>query len=109
MLVLALSLAVTGCSAAKSAIGVLSPKPQPISVVTYVSAPAVTVAPAPVTAPAPPARRGLMEKVGIVTTATAAGALLGGALGHVVGERTLPSVVVGATVGAAVGAVITTR
>lgn len=89
--------------------GVLSPKPAQITVVNNVEPTSVTVTTAsPVTTVIEKSRpRGLMEKVGIVTTSTATGALLGSVIGRVAGHALGPSAIVGASVGAAAGVVMT--
>ncbi|MBA3394288.1 MAG: hypothetical protein H0T89_16705 [Deltaproteobacteria bacterium] len=111
-LALSLALLTTGCSAAKTAMSALSPKPAQVTVVNNVEPATVAVttpSPSPVavvvvekTKP-----RGLMEQVGIVTTSTATGALLGGVIGHVTGHARGPSAIIGASVGAAAGVVMT--
>ncbi len=100
----------TGCSAAKMAMGALSPKPAQITIVNNVEPTTVTVTtPSPVTVVVVDRTkpRGRMEKVGIVTTSTATGALLGSVIGRAAGHALGPSAIVGASVGAAAGVVMT--
>lgn len=104
---LCVALAISGCSAAKSAMGVLSPKPQPITVVTSVAtAPAPTLAPAAAADRPAMKTRGFFEKVGIVTTSVVVGAGLGALASEALDTDTTTSALIGAGVGAAAGVAI---
>ena len=83
--------------------GVLSPKPQPVTVVNNVEPP-----PAVVVVKDRPAPRGksLMEKIGIVTTSTIVGAGLGALAGDALDRDATASALVGAGVGAVAGVAI---
>lgn len=100
---LGLAVAISGCSAAKSAMSALSPKPPSVTVVQNVSA-----APAP-TADKPAAKkRGFFEKVGIVTTTTIVGAGLGALAGDALDADVGTAALVGAAAGGVTGAAIVT-
>ena len=93
---------VTGCSVAKSAMGVLSPKPRPVEV-TVVN----NVEPVVVRDAAPKKKqRSFFEKVGIVTTSTVVGAGLGALAGDALDQDAAASALVGAGVGAVAGVAI---
>jgi uncharacterized membrane protein YeaQ/YmgE (transglycosylase-associated protein family) len=85
----------TGCSAAQSALGVLSPKPTAqVTVVTNVPAVAVS--------PAPDAHHG---RVAAAVSGGVAGAVVGGVAGAVLSSGA-PTIAGAALVGAGVGTVI---
>lgn len=93
----------SGCSAAKSAMGVLSPKPQPVTIVNNVPGGTTVVETAE---PKPHAKKSLMEKVGIVTTSTVVGAGLGALAAEMLDGDATASALVGAGVGAVAGVAI---
>ena len=97
-------LAISGCSAAQSAIGALSPKSPNVTVVTNVepAAPAVVVE----RREAPARKRGFFEKVGIVTTTTIVGAGLGALAGDAFDADIGAAALVGAAAGGVAGAAI---
>lgn len=100
-LALLLALTISGCSAASGAIGALMPKPQPTVVITnsnVVGSSTVAAAPAP--------KKSAMEKVGIVTTATLAGAAVGALVGRGTHHEMAPAAALGAGVGALAGVVL---
>ncbi len=103
-LIISLVLAGTGCSAAQSAMGVLSPKPQPVTVVNNVSV-APAPAPAVVVVKEKP-HRSVMEKVGIVTTSTLTGAALGAIAGDALDADAGATALLGAGLGAYAGVAI---
>lgn len=106
-LALCAGFAISGCSAAKSAMGVLSPKPAAnVTVVNNVSvpeqpAPAVVVVEKRDTGKK---KRSFFEKVGIVTTTT----IVGAGIGALAGEST-EAAALGAGLGAAAGTVFVTN
>ena len=104
-LALCAGFAISGCSAAKSAMGVLSPKPAAnVTVVNNVSVPeqpAVVVVEKHDAGKKP---RSFFEKVGIVTTTT----IVGAGIGALAGEST-EAAVLGAGLGAAAGTVFVTN
>jgi hypothetical protein len=107
--VMSIGLAITGCSAAKSAIGVLSPKPPNVTVVNNVA----PGAPAPQTVvvvashdKAPAKQRGFFEKVGIVTVSTAVGAGLGALAGEALDMDAGSTALMGGLVGGVTGVAI---
>jgi len=105
ILMLSAALAISGCSAAKSAIGVLSPKAPNVTVVNNVStepAPAQTV----VVVEKHEKQRSFFEKVGIVTTTTIVGAGLGAIAGDAVDADLGSSALLGAAVGGLAGVAI---
>jgi hypothetical protein len=99
-LALCAGFAMSGCSAAKSAMGILSPKPPNVTVVNNVSVPEQA---APAAEPAKK-RRSFFEKVGIVTTTT----IVGAGIGALAGEST-QAAAIGAGLGAAAGTVLVTN
>ena len=96
--------AISGCSAAQTAMGVLSPKPQPttVTVVNNVAAPGQ---PQTVVVVHDGKRHGksFMEKVGIVTTSTIAGAALGALAGDATDSDVSTTTLFGAGIGAVAG------
>lgn len=103
---LSAALAISGCSAAKSAMSVLSPK-APNNTVTVVN----NVEPAPVVVvekrEAPKGKkRSFFEKVGIVTTATVVGAGLGALAGDALDADVGSAALVGAAAGGVAGVTI---
>ncbi|CAN5879138.1 hypothetical protein BH11MYX2_BH11MYX2_21040 [soil metagenome] len=95
------ALSITGCSAASSAIGALMPKPQPTVVINNAN----VVGSSTVAAQSAP-MKSVMEKVGIVTTATLAGAAVGALVGRETHHEMTPAAALGAGVGALAGVVL---
>ncbi|HEY4181971.1 MAG TPA: hypothetical protein VGM90_34245 [Kofleriaceae bacterium] len=91
---LLLALSITGCSAASGVVGALMPKPQPTVVITNSN----VVGSSTVAAQTAP-QKSVMEKVGIVTT----GAVMGAAVGALVGRGTHHEMTSAAALGAGVG------
>ena len=105
---LSVALAISGCSAAKSAMSVLSPK-APNNTVTVVN----NVEPAPVVVvehrqeDAPKKKKkSFFEKVGIVTTATVVGAGLGALAGDALDADVGTTALIGAAAGGVAGVAI---
>jgi hypothetical protein len=99
---LGLAVAISGCSAAKSAMSVLSPKPPSVTVVTNVS----TSQPAVVVDKPKAKQRGFFEKVGIVTTTTIVGAGLGALAGDALDADVGTAALLGAAAGGVTGVAI---
>jgi hypothetical protein len=101
---LGIAVAISGCSAAKSAMSVLSPKPPNVTVVNNVSTerPAETVG----VVAAPKQSRGFFEKVGIVTTTTIVGAGLGALAGDALDVDVGTAALLGAAAGGVTGVAI---
>jgi hypothetical protein len=95
-------LAISGCSAAKSAVGLLSPKSPNVTVVNNVEA----APPAVVVVEKTEKKRGFFEKVGIVTTTTLVGAGLGALAGDALDADVGTAALVGAAAGGVTGAAI---
>ena len=103
---LSAALAISGCSAAKSAMSVLSPK-APNNAVTVVNN--VGPAPAPVVVTQQDAlkkKKSFFEKVGIVTTATVVGAGLGALAGDALDADVGTTALIGAAAGGVAGIAI---
>lgn len=96
LLLAACAVALSGCSAAKSAMGVLAPKPTQVTVINHVPAPVVVAAPV-----APPK----VEARKRPWTAIAIGAAAGAGVGALVGITGAHPVGTSAAIGASVGAV----
>jgi hypothetical protein len=105
-MLLCAAIALTGCSAAKSAVGLLSPKAPNVTVVNNVSMPqpaavqTQTVVVVEKEKPAKKSSRSFFEKVGIVTTST----LIGAGVGALVGDATDSDVGTTTFLGAGAGA-----
>lgn len=97
------ALAISGCSAAKSAIGALSPKAPNVTVVNNIDA---APAPAQTVVERQEKKRGFFEKVGIVTTTTIVGAGLGALAGDALDADVASSAMLGAAVGGVAGVAI---
>lgn len=99
---LSAALAISGCSAAKSAMSVLSPK-APNNTVTVVN----NVEPTPVVVvektETTKKKKSFFEKVGIVTTATVVGAGLGALAGDALDADVGSAALVGAAAGGVAG------
>jgi len=104
-ILLCAAIGLTGCSAAKSAVGLLSPKSPNVTVVNNVSVPepaAVHTETVVVVEKEKPAKksRSFFEKVGIVTTST----LIGAGVGALVGDATDSDIGTTTFLGAGAGA-----
>jgi hypothetical protein len=100
------ALAISGCSAAKAAVGALSPKAPNVTVVNNIDAPRAETVVVVEKQDAPKQQRGFFEKVGIVTTTTLIGAGLGALAGDALDGDVGTSAVVGAAVGGVAGVAI---
>jgi len=101
----------TGCGAAKSALGVLSPKPPQVTVVNNIevrpAAVPVIAAPAPAVVEMPRSHHRRRDQLRAVASGAVAGALVGTAIGYVVdgAEGAGKGAALGAGAGAVGGAV----
>ena len=108
VILMSAALAISGCSAAKTAIGALSPKSPNVTVVNNVEPspmPTVVVVEKKET----PKKRGFFEKVGIVTTTTIVGAGLGALAGNALDADIGSAALLGAAAGGITGAAIVTE
>jgi hypothetical protein len=100
---LLLTASATGCSAAKSAMGLLSPKPAQVTVVN-------TIAPAPVVVTVqsrePPPSKAHTGRATAMVVGGAAGALFGGLLGKALDRPVVPAAAIGGGVGAVTGLIV---
>ena len=103
VILMSAALAISGCSAAKSAVGLLSPKSPNVTVVNNVEPPPAVVV---VEKEAPKKKRGFFEKVGIVTTTTIVGAGLGALAGDALDADVGSAAMLGAAAGGLTGAAI---
>jgi hypothetical protein len=105
-LAMMMAITVSGCSAAKSAMGALTgSKPNQVTVVTHVETPPVVVNVQPAQVDAQPARKreGRFASLKAAAAGAGAGALVGATVGYIVGNRR--GAAIGAGAGAGVGAV----
>jgi hypothetical protein len=106
VILMSAALAMSGCSAAQSAISALSPKSPSVTVVN-----SVEPSPAPTTVVVVEnkehaKKRGFFEKVGIVTTTTIVGAGLGALAGDALDADVGAAALLGAAAGGVAGAAI---
>jgi hypothetical protein len=107
VILMSAALAMSGCSAAQSAISALSPKSPSVTVVNNVEpSPVPTTVVVVENKEAPSKKRGFFEKIGIVTTTTIVGAGLGALAGDALDADVGSAALLGAAAGGVAGAAI---
>ncbi|MDQ3337760.1 MAG: hypothetical protein M4D80_21575 [Myxococcota bacterium] len=106
VILMSAALAMSGCSAARTAISALSPKSPSVTVVNNVEPSPMPTTVVVVEKKEAPKKRGFFEKVGIVTTTTIVGAGLGALAGDALDADVGSAALLGAAAGGLTGAAI---